>query len=232
MRRHWEIVAALMVLLMTPSARILAQGDPFIRGDVDENGVVNVGDAIFLTGFVFFGPVQTLECQDAASVSDESSLTVVDVINLLSFLIDDLTMPAPYPACGLDPTEDDWESCVYDAARCDSPLFAEECNPNIGISLEADPPSGGPGTYTRLKVRLDLDREGLEDLEIAGWNYSICLDEGLTPIGSDEEPAYASFTTAFGGFADYRFIAFAGADDPAFDDIEEFLREAAMEPRP
>ena len=106
------------------------QGEPFSRGDVDQSGTVNITDAIGVLGFLFNDPANLsegvqktiAECLVAFNVDgsvspagDEaaSSVSVTDVIVLLSFLFQNGTRPAaPFKTCGLP------ENDINEDIRC------------------------------------------------------------------------------------------------------------------
>ena len=74
----------------------------FIRGDVNEDGIVNAAD---LTECVTGGP---FSCDDAADVNDDGILSLDDCAYLSAFLDQGgPAPPPPFPACGTDPTEDE-----------------------------------------------------------------------------------------------------------------------------
>jgi hypothetical protein len=79
---------------------------PFIRGDVNLNGILEMGDAISCVGYLFnlgwFGPTSCLEAMDA---NDSDSVNMADAIYILQYLFAYGTpIPAPYPECGYDST--------------------------------------------------------------------------------------------------------------------------------
>ncbi len=82
----------------------------FLRGDADENGTLNITDALVILGFLFGGSAAPT-CHDAADVDDDGAVTISDAISLLSFLFQDeggVRSPAPpYPIPGFDATMDD-----------------------------------------------------------------------------------------------------------------------------
>ena len=79
---------------------------PFERGDANDDGRVDLTDAIFMAGYLFLGG-SPLHCSDAGDSNDDGSLDLSDVIFALSFLFDSgPDLPAPHPACGNDPTHD------------------------------------------------------------------------------------------------------------------------------
>lgn len=77
----------------------------FRRGDVNGDGVVDLGDAIGTLG-ALFGGVAT-GCSDSLDANDDGSLDVADAVFLLSYLFSSGSSPsAPFLDCDIDPTED------------------------------------------------------------------------------------------------------------------------------
>src|SRR4030095_13883731 len=98
---HRSLVVAVFCLLPVPAVAI-----PFTRGDVDQGGRIDVGDAIRILERLFAG-VQGVGCDDAADVDDDGRLTVSDPIFLIDSLFRGGPPPsAPFPGCGEDPTAD------------------------------------------------------------------------------------------------------------------------------
>ncbi len=89
----------------------------FIRGDADLNGVMELTDAIRILGYLFLGDVLP-DCSDAADATDDGVLDITDPIRILSFLyLGGEAPPAPFPSCGLDPT-DDAGACLEHLPNC------------------------------------------------------------------------------------------------------------------
>jgi hypothetical protein len=92
---------------------------PFVRGDVDQSGRLEVTDAVRILRGLFSGEQGLLACEDAADVDDDSALGLTDAVFLLDGLFHGGPPPAaPYPACGEDPTADtlgceDYEACRF-----------------------------------------------------------------------------------------------------------------------
>lgn len=77
----------------------------FIRGDANQNGSVNLADAIFSLAYLFQG--QQASCLDALDTNDNGAVNIADVIALLSYLFSGGPEPqAPFPTPGADPTVD------------------------------------------------------------------------------------------------------------------------------
>ncbi|MBN1422900.1 MAG: hypothetical protein JXP34_29250 [Planctomycetes bacterium] len=95
---------------------------PFVRGDVDADGVYTIGDAIAFLSFLF-GGAAIGPCPDAADADDDGTYTLGDGVFILNYLFaSGPEPPAPGTSCGLDPTEDtldrDYGPCQYPAATC------------------------------------------------------------------------------------------------------------------
>ncbi len=83
----------------------------FVRADMNDDGNLNIADAIFLLQNLFVGgPSPT--CQDSADVNDDGLIDISDVIYSIGYIFSGGPAPvAPFPACGLDPTGGDSFGC-------------------------------------------------------------------------------------------------------------------------
>ncbi|MBI4587065.1 MAG: IPT/TIG domain-containing protein [Planctomycetes bacterium] len=89
------------------------QGTPFIRGDANNDGSVDVSDGIVILEDQFLGKAAAAPCRDALDANDSGDIDISDPIYLLTalFIGGDPIKP-PYPQPGLDPTpEDKLPSC-------------------------------------------------------------------------------------------------------------------------
>lgn len=108
LRRH---LSCLSVLILGLSVVILPPREvkavPFIRGDVDANGSLEMADALRIFGFLFLGTPRFLACTDAADANDSSVVDLSDGIYILAYLFVGAPSPtAPFPTCGTDPSDD------------------------------------------------------------------------------------------------------------------------------
>ena len=88
----------------------------FIRGDTDGDGQVCMADSVRLL-YSFFRPDRIeLECLDAADATDDGRLDLSDVVAGLMWVFQSVPLPPPHGSPGVDPTEDDFCHCAYDAA--------------------------------------------------------------------------------------------------------------------
>ena len=80
----------------------------FRRSDANNDGGIDIGDAIYLLGVLFpgGGPGITLACADAGDANDDGLIDIGDPIALLGVLFSGGTNPTPGAACGADPTAD------------------------------------------------------------------------------------------------------------------------------
>ncbi|MEM7261071.1 MAG: VCBS repeat-containing protein [Planctomycetota bacterium] len=85
----------------------------FNRGDVNDDGGLDVADAVALLDFLF-GTAGALVCDDAGDANDDGGLDIADAVAILDFLFGGTgsTLPAPN-ACDIDPTDDALECTDY-----------------------------------------------------------------------------------------------------------------------
>ena len=88
------------------------QRDPFLRGDCNQDGAVDLGDAL-RNLFVLFGNEEPSSCPDACDANDDEALDVSDTIALLNYLYaQGRAPPEPFTEPGVDPAGDDLECSV------------------------------------------------------------------------------------------------------------------------
>ena len=84
------------------------QGPPepvFVRGDADDNGIINLTDAIFNLNYLFIGGAEPT-CQDSADADNNGSLQLTDGVFILMFLFNGgAPPPDPGAECGVDPAD-------------------------------------------------------------------------------------------------------------------------------
>ncbi len=84
----------------------------FSRGDANGDGKFDIADAVFTLQYLFAGGAAP-SCMDAADVNDDGTPDLSDAVRTLLVLFRHATVPAPYPGCGGDPTEDALAQCAY-----------------------------------------------------------------------------------------------------------------------
>ncbi len=85
----------------------LKYGRPFVRGDANQDGKIDIADAISTLTFLF-AHGRVLPCMDAGDANDDEQLNIADAIRTLSFLFGSgVKPPLPPPnECGNDPQGD------------------------------------------------------------------------------------------------------------------------------
>jgi hypothetical protein len=83
----------------------------FCRGDTDQNGTLQLTDAVQVLNYLFLGtPTKVPDCLDAADADDNGEVQLTDAVRILGFLFLGAPPPAapgpPPGPCGTDPTED------------------------------------------------------------------------------------------------------------------------------
>ncbi len=99
----------------------------FIRGDSNGDGAIDIADPIGILGTLFQS--QPTACLDAMDANDDGAVNIADPVNLLDVLFGTAgaVPPAPFPACGDDPTADTLD-CVGPVASC--PALPTGCQDN------------------------------------------------------------------------------------------------------
>lgn len=89
----------------------------FVRADVNDDGAINLADAITLLEILFLGGA--LQCQDAADTNDDEQANIADAIYLLSYLFTGGDAPPPPfgGTCGADPAGTALDCAEYNS--CD-----------------------------------------------------------------------------------------------------------------
>jgi len=65
-----------------------------LRGDADHSGAINIVDAVFLVGYIFFGG-DPPPCPEEGDVDADDAINVVDVVYLVDYIF--FSGPAPPP---------------------------------------------------------------------------------------------------------------------------------------
>lgn len=84
---------------------------PFVRGEANRDGSLDVADAITILLYLYAGSVQTT-CPDALDADDDGEVRMADAVYLVRFLfLAGPVPPYPYPEEADDPTADLLEQC-------------------------------------------------------------------------------------------------------------------------
>lgn len=96
----------------------LAEHVYFLRGDVNQDGRVALGDVIYLLRFILAGGAAPL-CYDTGDADDSGGLQLADAIRLLHHIFRKGPAPEePEGTCGVDPKRDTLPLCEYAAEAC------------------------------------------------------------------------------------------------------------------
>jgi len=116
MRRISFLYLALFSMLFTanmPMQEVTAGGTSaqnFIRGDANDDEVVNLADGIKILSYLFLS--EAINCPDAADANDDGQIDVTDAVALFSYQFTGSLPPAaPFPNCGVDPVGDTLADC-------------------------------------------------------------------------------------------------------------------------
>jgi hypothetical protein len=102
----YEVVGAVDAAVSPPAActvDVASSNVPFIRGDANGDGIVNLADPVFSLSYIFKGGREP-PCMEAANANDDAELNLADVIYNIDYIFREMSAPpAPFPACGVDP---------------------------------------------------------------------------------------------------------------------------------
>ena len=98
----------LIALFATASITAPSPADdvPFLRGDANADGKVNISDPIAVLGRLYRGEADP-PCPDAADADDSGAIEIGDAVRILGYLfLAQAPLPEPFARCGPDATED------------------------------------------------------------------------------------------------------------------------------
>ena len=92
-------------------------GSPFVRGDANGDGAIDISDGITILQYLFScGEECPMVCDDAADYDDNGAIEITDAVRIFDFLFQGGAGPdSPYPAPGDDTTEDDLTCGIEDS---------------------------------------------------------------------------------------------------------------------
>ena len=145
----------------------------FVRGDVDQDGELNISDPIFNLAYQFAGGAVP-SCLDAADDDDSGEVDISDPIYSLSYqFAGGSPPPAPFPSCGPDSTADQigcsqFPSCD-DKARS-APQATKVVDGSKRLLLEKVSGTAPDSLSLTVTVVTDVPLAGLEGM--AGFDPS------------------------------------------------------------
>jgi hypothetical protein len=107
--------------VQNPATITLTGQPPFRRGDINDDGHVDIADPLFfLQSLIPCSGCPSYRCLDAADANDDERLDIADPIYILQFLFTSGPwMPPPYPGCGIDTTPSTHSGPNPDLVECE-----------------------------------------------------------------------------------------------------------------
>jgi hypothetical protein len=99
----FAVIASPDVVSFTRDAAATAVS--FRRGDPNGDDAHDVLDTLALLDYLFRRG-EAPACRKAADANDDGRVNVADAIGILQLLVVGVSLPAPFPDCGVDPTDD------------------------------------------------------------------------------------------------------------------------------
>jgi len=110
------VLAIIGGLLALGGTALRASSAQFVRGDANGDLALDIADPILTLAHLFSGGA--MPCHDAADSNDDGALNVADPVHTLGYLFSSTPAPpAPFPACGPDPTTEILD-CASPPAAC------------------------------------------------------------------------------------------------------------------
>jgi hypothetical protein len=94
------------LLIMYAKPRLEERHKFFIRGEVNDDGKVNISDAVFILLHLFGGKAPIPSCLESLDANDDSRVDLSDPITVLNALFTGTIWLPPPGICCVDPTED------------------------------------------------------------------------------------------------------------------------------
>ena len=91
-------------------------GTEFLRGDGNDDGGVNIADAVYLLNALFVPGSPQTSCTDTQDTNDDGGVNIADAVFVLNALFVPGSPPLPDPGpstCGVDPTDDTLDCASY-----------------------------------------------------------------------------------------------------------------------
>ena len=150
----------------------------FRRGDANEDGKMDLSDAVFVVERLFVVQEPIL-CSDSADATDDGLVDVTDVIKITAYLFLGFEPPPPpFSECGLDPTEDGLSCDSFAPCNLEEPPCVDETVAE-GLVGEIDFKDG-------LSICLPA---GGAAVPVEGFEIEICPeDEAPAECGETGEP--------------------------------------------
>jgi len=177
--RAWlTLVVMCCAGIFLPAGEAEAQEVSFRRGDANEDGKMDLSDAVFVVERLFVVQ-EPIPCSDSADATDDGLVDVTDVIKITAYLFLGFEPPPPpFSECGLDPTEDGlgcdtFSACESGELACIDEAVAEELVGGIDFKegLSICLPAGGT------------------EIPVEGFDIEICpVDGAPEECGDTGEP--------------------------------------------
>lgn len=101
------LIAAIAIIAITHAEEKDKESLPFIRGDTNIDGEVDISDAIYLLTFLY-SQHDNIACLDSADINDNGKVDITDASYLIDFLLvgNIKEIPPPNTKEEIDLTED------------------------------------------------------------------------------------------------------------------------------
>ena len=181
MRRHRHRWAAVVVIAALYGS--ICSAVPFIRGDANQDGNIDLADAVSCLTYLFGGGSST--CTLALDANDDGQLNIADPIMLLGYLFAGGAPPtSPFPDCGEVPDTGDLSCLFFNPDVCPPPPVLEitGISPSSGLRM-----GGYPVTITGKGFDTGVVRAYLCNRTMALTQVTATRIDATAPAGAAGE---------------------------------------------
>jgi len=151
------LAAAIIALGGAPALAGGGAPGPFLRGDANGTGHVDIADAVATLAYLFSAGPDPV-CMDAADANDDGAVNLADPVGTLAYLFSGgaTPIPGPFPAAGYDWTADSF-ACA--PVPCQMPSqFGQAITPGATpVTTPIPPQSWSPSILGIGLVDVELD---------------------------------------------------------------------------
>jgi hypothetical protein len=81
--------------------------EPFIRGNCNDDGIVNIADAVYILSALFQSGADPIDCPEGCDANKDGFNDSSDAVYILNYrFLQGPTPPSPFPNCGTEPGQE------------------------------------------------------------------------------------------------------------------------------
>ena len=155
------------VLAVSGLSTASAQENQFVRGEINQDGVVDLADPVSIL-LHLFRPGFAITCESAADVDDSGTIDLTDAVYELAYIFKDgPPPPAPHGSCGLDPTPDELTCTETPCGEFEEGVIISEIMASNDETLQDEDDDSSDWIEFTL-----LESSSAPSIDLGGWYLS------------------------------------------------------------